>query len=98
MDLYWFTNFIKPIATCYLSMSYFTWKENGLTSDCESLEAMASRFEESAKLMRKMSKHGFKLKKRIKEQLITHEDQSKFAEWGFINEESTFKQLKLIND
>ena len=36
-------------------MSYFTWKESGLTSDCSTLEAMASRFEESAKLMRKMS-------------------------------------------
>ena len=44
-------------------MNYFTWKENGLTSDCKSLEAMASRFEESAKLMRKMALQGFKLKK-----------------------------------
>ena len=47
-------------------MSYFTWKETGLTSDCESLEAMASRFEESAKLMRRMAKEGFILKKQMK--------------------------------
>ena len=39
-------------------MSYFTWKEAGLTSDCETLESMASRFEEAAKLMRKMSEKG----------------------------------------
>ena len=25
-------------------MSYFTWKESGLTSDCNSLESMAYRF------------------------------------------------------
>ena len=36
-------------------MSYFTWKETGLTSDCSSLGAMASRFEEAAKLMRRMN-------------------------------------------
>ena len=36
-------------------MTYFTWKEEGLTNDCETLDSMASRFEESARLMRKMS-------------------------------------------
>ena len=51
-------------------MSYFTWKETGLTKDCESLEAMASRFEESAKLMRKMAREGFILKIEKKKQLI----------------------------
>ena len=44
-------------------MSFFTWKDKGLTSDCSSLEAMASRFEETANLMRKLSKKGFQLKK-----------------------------------
>jgi len=44
-------------------MSFFTWKDNGLTSDCSSLDAMASRFEETANLMKKLSKRGFKLKK-----------------------------------
>jgi len=44
-------------------MSFFTWKDNGLTSDCSSLDAMASRFEETANLMKKLSKKGFKLKK-----------------------------------
>ena len=33
-------------------MSFFTWKDNGLTSDCASLDAMASRFEETAILMK----------------------------------------------
>ena len=40
-------------------MSFFTWKDNGLTSDCSSLDAMASRFEETANLMKKLSKKGF---------------------------------------
>ena len=44
-------------------MSFFTWKDNGLTSDCVSLDAMASRFEETAKLIKKLSQKGFKLKK-----------------------------------
>ena len=59
-------------------MSYFTWKESGLTKDCTSLEAMASRFEESAKLMRKMAKEGFILKEGAKEKLITHKDPNVF--------------------
>ena len=40
-------------------MSFFTWKDNGLTSDCSSLDAMASRFEETANLMKKLAKKGF---------------------------------------
>ena len=51
-------------------MNYFTWKEIGLTSDCSTLEAMASRFEESARLMRRMAKEGFKLQVKEKNQLI----------------------------
>ena len=77
-------------------MSYFTWKETGLTSDCASLEAMASRFEESARLMRRMAKQGFKLEKCMKQQLITHDDPSTFKSWGFINEEPPFRQLTFI--
>ncbi len=38
-------------------MNFFTWKDNGLTSDCSSLDAMASRFEETANLMKKLSKN-----------------------------------------
>ena len=79
-------------------MNYFTWKEIGLTSDCSSLEAMAARFEESAKLMRRMSKEGFKLKIKEKNQLIIHSDPQIFKEWGFINEEPAYKQLTLIAD
>ena len=53
-------------------MNFFTWKDNGLTSDCSSLDAMASRFEETANLMKKLSKKGFKLKKTHNNQLILH--------------------------
>ncbi len=77
-------------------MGYFTWKETGLTQDCESLEAMAYRFEESAKLMRKMAQQGFILKRNKKEQLITHSDSNIFKDWGFISEEPPFRQLALI--
>ncbi len=77
-------------------MSYFTWKEIGLTSDCQSLEAMASRFEEAASLMRRMAKKGFKLEHKDKKQVISHHDSDIFKEWGFINEESPCKQLTLI--
>ena len=76
-------------------MNYFTWKENGLTSDCKTLDSMASRFEESAKLMRRMSKEGFQLRIKNKQQLITHDDQSIFDSWGFINEEPPLRQLAL---
>ena len=77
-------------------MSFFTWKDNGLTSDCSSLDAMASRFEETAKLMKRLSKKGFKLKKDKNRQLIIHSDPEVFDEWGFISEERPFKQLSLI--
>ena len=79
-------------------MSYFTWKETGLTSDCSSLEAMASRFEEAAKLMRRMSKEGFELNRKKDRQLIKHKNPETFNEWGFISEEKPYKQLKLIKD
>ena len=77
-------------------MSLFTWKDKGLTSDCASLDAMASRFEETANLMKKLSKKGFTLKKYKKHQLIIHSDPEVFDEWGFISEELPFKQLSLI--
>tara|TARA_B100000579_G_C22091121_1_gene514552 strand:- start:136 stop:396 length:261 start_codon:yes stop_codon:yes gene_type:complete len=77
-------------------MSFFTWKDNGLTSDCSSLEAMASRFEETAKLMKRLSEKGFKLKKSQKNQLIIHADPAVFDQWGFISEELPFKQLCLM--
>tara|TARA_Y100001978_G_scaffold178834_1_gene173225 strand:- start:92 stop:352 length:261 start_codon:yes stop_codon:yes gene_type:complete len=77
-------------------MSFFTWKDKGLTSDCVSLEAMASRFEETANLMKKLSQKGFKLKIYKQNQLIIHSDPDVFDEWGFISEERPFKQLSLI--
>ena len=79
-------------------MSFFTWKDNGLTSDCSSLEAMASRFEETANLMKRLSKKGFRLKKIHNNQLIIHTDPTVFDQWGFISEELPFKQLSLIPD
>ena len=77
-------------------MSFFTWKDSGLTSDCSSLDAMATRFEETANLMKKLSKKGFKLKKTLNDQLIIHTDPKVFDQWGFISEELPFKQLCLI--
>ena len=77
-------------------MAYFTWKEEGLTNDCETLHSMAARFEESARLMRKMSEEGFKLAKKNQRQIITHPDSKTFNAWGFISEELPYKQLKLI--
>ncbi len=79
-------------------MSYFTWKEAGLTSDCSSLEAMASRFEEAAKLMRRMSKDGFKLSRKNNKQIIQHKSHNIFNSWGFISEEPPYRQLELIED
>ncbi len=77
-------------------MTYFTWKEEGLTIDCETLESMAARFEESAKLMREMSQEGFKVEKKNKRQIITHADSKIFQKWGFISEEPPYQQLTLI--
>ncbi len=79
-------------------MSFFTWKDEGLTSDCTSLDAMASRFEETASLIKKLSQKGFILKKTQKNQLIIHSDPQIFNQWGFISEELPFKQLSLIPD
>ena len=77
-------------------MTYFTWKEEGLTKDCDSLDSMAARFEESAKLMRRMSEEGFRVEKKNKKQIITHKDSKIFNDWGFISEETPHKQLTLI--
>ncbi len=79
-------------------MTYFTWRESGLTTDCASLEAMASRFEESASLMRRMAEEGFRLERHVNHQRITHPDPSVFEAWGFVSEESPVRQLTLIPD
>ena len=77
-------------------MTYFTWKEEGLTNDCETLDCMAARFEESARLMRKMSAEGFKVEKRNNKQIITHTNSKIFNNWGFVSEETPYQQLTLI--
>ena len=77
-------------------MTYFTWKEEGLTNDCETLDSMAARFEESARLMRKMSADGFKVERKNNRQMITHTDSKIFNNWGFISEEPPYQQLTLI--
>ena len=76
-------------------MTFFTWKEEGLTNDCETLDSMAARFEESARLMKKMSAEGFKVEKRNNRQVITHTDSKIFKNWGFISEEPPYQQLTL---
>ena len=78
-------------------MAYFTWKEAGLTADCASLEAMAARFEEAAALMRRMANEGFVLERHNDGQHITHSDDSVFAAYGFIDEQSPVRQLNLID-
>ncbi len=77
-------------------MTYFTWQEKGLTNDCETLDSMAARFEESARLMRKMSAEGFKVEKKNNRQIITHKDPKIFNDWGFISEQPPYQQLTLI--
>ena len=79
-------------------MTYFTWREKGLTGDCASLEAMAARFEESASLMRRMADEGFVLERSGAEQRITHQDPAVFEAWGFVSEESPVRQLTLMPD
>ena len=79
-------------------MTYFTWRESGLTADCSSLEAIAARFEESASLMRRLSSEGFQLERHGTEQRITHLDPMVFEAWGFVSEEPPVRQLTLIPD
>ena len=69
-----------------------------IRDSCSSLDAMASRFEETANLMKKLSKKGFKLKKAQNNQLILHPYPEVFDQWGFISEEVPFKQLCLMSD
>lgn len=78
-------------------MACFTWKDTGLSSDCASLAAMASRFEEAAALMRRMAAEGFQLERRSDGQRITHPDPAVFEAYGFIDEESAVRQLTLLN-
>ena len=77
-------------------MTYFTWRESGLTSECASLESMAARFEESASLMRRMAADGFQLERHGTQQRIIHSDASVFDAWGFVSEEPPVRQLTLI--
>ena len=79
-------------------MSYFTWKDAGLTSECASLEAMASRFEEAARLMRRMADQGFVLERNNGAQRINHNDAEVFNAWGFVDEEPAVRQLTLMQD
>jgi hypothetical protein len=77
-------------------MAYFTWKETGLTADCASLEAMASRFEEAAALMRRLAREGFLLERHPEGQRITHPDPSLFEAYGFVSEEPPERQLTML--
>ncbi|MEB3297715.1 MAG: hypothetical protein VKL23_09305 [Cyanobacteriota bacterium] len=77
-------------------MAYFTWKETGLTADCASLASMAARFEESAELMRRMAREGFRLERHPEGQRITHPDPLVFEAYGFVSEEPPVRQLTLL--
>jgi hypothetical protein len=78
-------------------MAYFTWKDTGLSSDCASLAAMASRFEEAAGLMRRLAAEGFQLERHGDGQHITHPDPGVFEAYGFISEEPPVRQLTLLS-
>jgi hypothetical protein len=78
-------------------MPYFSWKETGLTADCASLEAMASRFEESAGLMRRLAAEGFRLEQTADGPRITHPDPAVFDAYGFISEEPPARQLTMLS-
>jgi hypothetical protein len=79
-------------------MAYFTWKEQGLTGDCASLEAMAARFEEAAALMRRMAEEGFRLERHPEGQRILHADPAVFEAYGFVSEERPERQLTLMGN
>ena len=78
-------------------MAYFTWRESGLTTDCASLDAMASRFEEAASLMRRMAGEGFRLERHPEGQRITHADPGVFEAYGFVSEEPPESQLTMLS-
>ena len=79
-------------------MRYFNWKEQGLTAECASLDAMASRFEEASQQMRRMASEGFRVARIEGMQRITHDDEALFGAYGFISEESPEQQLDLVLD
>lgn len=78
-------------------MPYFTWTEAGLTADCASLEAMASRFEEAGALLRRMAEEGFRLEQTADGPHITHPNPTVFEAYGFISEESPERQLTMLS-
>jgi hypothetical protein len=78
-------------------MAYFTWREAGLTADCASLDAMASRLEEAAALMRRLAAEGFRLEQGREGSRITHPDPAVFEAYGFISEEPPQRQLTVFN-
>ena len=79
-------------------MPYFTWREQGLTGDCASLAAMASRLEEAAQLMRRLAAAGFAVERVEGVQRIVHNDPDLFGSYGFVSEEAPERQLDLVLD
>lgn len=77
-------------------MPYFTWREQGLSSDCQSLEAIAARFEEAAALMRRLATQGFRVEHLGGEQRITHNNANVFEDFGFVDECGPGQQLELV--
>ncbi|KKZ12834.1 MAG: hypothetical protein TE42_02800 [Candidatus Synechococcus spongiarum SP3] len=77
-------------------MPHFTWHDQGLSEDCQSLAAMAARFEEAAALMRRLDQSGFRLERPRGQQHITHTDSTIFAAFGFLDETGPGRQLELV--
>ena len=80
------------------AMAFFTWHERGLSEDCQSLEAMAARFEEAARLMRRLAAEGFRVERVCNQQRITHPDAALFTDFGFIDEGGPHRQLVLVQE
>ena len=78
-------------------MPYFTWREHGLSRDCQSLEAMAARFEEAAALMRQLTAKGFQVQHVDGRQRITHHNRHVFQDFGFVDECGPGQQLELVS-
>ena len=68
-------------------MTYFTWRESGLTAECSSLEAMESRFDEAASLRRRMANEGGQVDRHGKQQRMTDTDPAGDGAWGVVRAE-----------
>lgn len=67
-------------------MASFTWDESTLSADCNTLESMAQRFEDTAALMRELAQKGFAVQQQKGTRKIIHSNEEVFASFGFVIE------------